>query len=204
MSSERVGRLGILGGTFDPPHIGHLRVASEVMDALSLDRVILLPAGTPWQKSGYTAAEDRLMMVILASTDRPGLAVSRLEIDRRGPTYTIDTLVAMKAAHPDSDLYFIGGTDTFANAMTWDRFDRIAELAIFAMVGRPGTETASLPIDDSWPEVVAVDMEPVDVSATLIRQRVRDGLSIDELVPPAVASYIRDRGLYVGTEERAS
>lgn len=204
MSSDPIARLGIMGGTFDPVHMGHLIAASEAMTALGLDRVVFVPAGTPWQKQSYTAAEDRLMMVMLATADRPGFAVSRIEIDRRGPTFTVETLQQLRDLHPEAELFFIGGTDAFAGAPTWHRFAEIRGLASFVVVGRAGTELHDLAIDDTWPQISFVDMPLIEISATDIRRRVRDQRPIDLLVPPAVASYIYDNGLYVGTKEQAS
>lgn len=193
-----------MGGTFDPVHMGHLIAASEVMGALALDRVVFVPAGTPWQKRGYTDAEDRLMMVMLATSDRPGFAVSRMEIDRRGPTYTVDTLRRLRQLHPGAELFFIGGSDAFAGAHSWHRFEEIKDLASFVVVRRQGTEPHEIDADDRWPQMNFVEMPLIDISATDIRQRVREQRPIDLLVPAAVASYIYEHGLYVGTEEQAS
>lgn len=201
MPVDEVRRLGVLGGTFDPIHVGHLRAATAAMAALDLDRVLLLPAGSPWQKHSHSEAEDRFMMVTLAAADHPGLAVSRIELDRKGPTFSADSLRILRRCFPEAALYFIAGTDTLAHLETWHDFDSLQELATFVAVGRRGSGDRLPLIDHRWPAVEEVSMAPVDVSSTGVRARVASGVSIDGLVPDGVADYIRRHGLYLPDRE---
>jgi nicotinate-nucleotide adenylyltransferase len=193
-------RLGVLGGTFDPVHVGHLAAAVNARAVLALDRVLLVVANQPWQKSGrpITPAEDRLAMVEAAVANRPGLEASRIEIDRGGDTYTADTLEQLHDENPDRHLFLIVGSDVAADLDTWERPDTVARLATLAIVGRPtkaaGTER---PIDPQW-RVERVDMPPLDISSSEIRERRRRGLPLDFLVPDPVITVIRQRGLYAG------
>jgi nicotinate-nucleotide adenylyltransferase len=115
-----VRRLGVMGGTFDPIHTGHLRVATEVLDLFALDRILFVPAGTPWQKEGFSAAEDRWMMTALAASAEPRFEASRMEIDRKGPTYTVDTMAMLRDFYgPEAVLYFIAGIDAVLTLGTW-------------------------------------------------------------------------------------
>lgn len=197
--SEQPRRLGIIGGTFDPIHIGHLIAASEVVTALSLDEMVFVPAGRPWQKSLYSPAEDRLVMTTLAIADHERFSVSRIELDRRGPTYSADTLAVLREFYgPGADLYFVMGSDTAAGLSTWHKLDRFLELARVVVVTRrldTGTPTPG--------DVVTTTMTipSVDVSSTEIRARVREGRPISYLVPPAVERYIREKGLYSTSAE---
>lgn len=199
MASKAPARLGVMGGTFDPPHIGHLVAASEVRHALGLERVLFVPTGMPWQKEGRAPAEDRFMMTTLAVADHPCFAVSRAELDRKGPTYTIDTLAELKAFYgEDTELYFIAGSDALLNLGTWHRIDELGSLCRIAAVGRPGADPSAFEPRSGWPEAVVVDMPQIGVSSTDIRARVAAGRPIDFLVPAAVARYIAARGLYRG------
>ena len=200
-SASPPARLGILGGTFDPIHLGHLVAASEAMHRFGLDRVVLVPAGRPWQKSEFSDAEDRLMMTMLAAATHPHLSVSRLEIDRKGPTYTVDTLEALRASFPDAALFFIVGTDVAMELETWHRVDAIASLATVVAVNRPGSELTGGRTEPGLPQVEVLEMPAMDVSSTDIRRRVSTGAPIDYLVPADVAAYIRDRGLYTDVRE---
>jgi nicotinate-nucleotide adenylyltransferase len=202
MSSE-LARLGVMGGTFDPVHVGHLVAASEVQHALELDRVLFVPAGEPWQKDAYTAAEDRFLMVTLATDGHPGFSVSRMELDRRGPTYTADTLETLKEFYGDVELFFIAGADAVQGLPTWIGFERLKPLADVVVVTRPGFEKSSMKTTAEWPLLHFVDTPEIGISSTEIRDRVRSGRPIDFLVPDDVAGYIRDQGLYVGQDERA-
>ena len=192
-----------MGGTFDPIHIGHLLAASEAWSALHLDQVIFVPAGEPWQKTGYSAAEDRFLMTTLATAGHPAFAVSRLEIDRRGPTYTVDTLQTLRASLGAVDLFFIGGADAIGQMGTWNRVDELAELAEVVALTRPG-HALQAEIPPGWPKVHALEMPLIGVSATDIRERVRAQRPIDFLVPPPVVAYIERQGLYVGQREGQS
>jgi nicotinate-nucleotide adenylyltransferase len=196
--SEAVGRIGVFGGTFDPPHIGHLLAASEGLHAFELDRVLFVPAGRPWQKSTYAPAEDRLMMTTLAIAGHTRFAVSRIELDRRGPTYTVETLEAIAGSFPGSSLFFIAGMDAVADLGTWHRVTELAALADVIAVTRPSATFDATSVPAEWPRVHAMEIPALDVSSTMIRQRVAKGEPIDFLVPDTVARYIREQGLYVG------
>lgn len=200
MSETSVKHLGVMGGTFDPIHLGHLIAASEVLHALELDRVLFVPAGKPWQKDDYSDAEDRMLMTILATSVHPQFAVSRMELDRKGPTYTHQTLRELQRFYPDARLFFIAGTDAIAQLATWNGFDELKDLADFVAVDRPGS---GLEIETSpqWPRLHRVDIPPIGISATEIRERVRHQRPIEFMVPAAVAAYIREQGLYVGQTE---
>lgn len=194
-------KMGVLGGTFDPPHVGHLAIASQVAGALGLDRVVFVPAGEPWQKEDFSSAEDRFLMTVLAAELHPRFAVSRIEIDRRGPTYTVDTLAALHDFYGAGlELSFILGDDALALLPTWHRSERLHELARFVAVCRPGTE---LVVAEGTPEVTRVESPALDISSTGIRELVRTGRPIDFLVPDAVRGYIAEHGLYQGTREEA-
>lgn len=194
-------RLGVLGGTFDPIHVGHLVAASEAIHRFGLDRVVLVPAGRPWQKSGYSDPEDRLMMTTLAAATHPHLSVSRIEIDRKGPTYTVDTLETLHGSFPDAELFLIVGADVALELATWHRAQDIASLATVIALTRPGSELTGLSTDAGLPDVEIMEMPALAVSSTDIRARVAAGRPIDYLVPADVAAYIRDRGLYIDARE---
>jgi nicotinate-nucleotide adenylyltransferase len=190
-------RLGVLGGTFDPVHVGHLAAAVNARHALGLDRILLVVANHPWQKTdrAITPAEDRLAMVEAAVADHPGLEASRLEIDRGGDTYTADTLEQLHHEHPDRALFLIVGSDVAAELDTWKRPDTVARLATLAVVGRGGAQTWHPRAP--W-RVEYVDMPPLAISSSDLRQRHRDGRPLDFLVPEPVINLIRQRGLYAG------
>ncbi|HEX7277494.1 MAG TPA: nicotinate-nucleotide adenylyltransferase [Acidimicrobiales bacterium] len=192
-------RLGVLGGTFDPVHVGHLAAAVNARAALHLDRVLLVVANQPWQKAGrpITAAEDRLAMVEAAVAGRPGLEASRLEIDRGGDTYTADTLEQLHAEDPERALYLVVGSDVAADLDSWERPDVVARLAILAVVGRGGAGAATRPLGPRW-RVEHVDMPPLAISSSDLRDRHRRGLPLDFLVPDPVITVVRQRGLYAG------
>ncbi len=148
-SVERVRRLGVMGGTFDPIHHGHLVAASEVQSYFDLDEVIFVPTGHPWQKSDrvVSPAEDRYLMTVIATASNPRFSVSRVDIDRPGPTYTIDTLRDLSKLYPDAELFFITGADALAQILTWRDVDETFKLAHFVGCTRPGTEGLELPLD---------------------------------------------------------
>ena len=192
-------RVGVLGGTFDPVHRGHLALARAARDELALDGVLFVPAGQPWRKAGriVAAAEDRLAMLRLALEGEAAFRVETLELDRPGPSYTADTLEALRAVRPEDELYCIAGEDALADLPNWVRPERILELATLAVARREDAAAAAAERLPGLPErLVWLKMPPVAVSATEIRDRVRRGLPVAELVPPAVAAYIRERGLY--------
>jgi nicotinate-nucleotide adenylyltransferase len=185
-------RIGLMGGTFDPVHHGHLVAADEARYAFRLDRVLFVPAGAPWQKGQeVTPASERLAMTVLATQDNPAFDVSRVEIDREGPTYTIDTLRALRTQQPDADLFFITGADAIGAILTWKDPDEALDLATFVAVSRPGHD-----LHDLDPRVKVLEIPALAISSTDIRRRVREGRPIRYLVPDQVAAYIEERGLY--------
>lgn len=197
-----VRRLGALGGTFDPIHVGHLVAASEALHRFTLDRVVFVPAGRPWQKSSYSDQEDRFLMTSLAVAGHPRFSVSRIELDRQGPTYTVDTLQMLKDFYEDCDLLFIVGADALGDLPTWHRAEELAEFADIIAIARPGFDLDATPQLERPPRVHRMEMPLLDISSTDIRRRVREGLPIDYLVAPEVARYVRTHGLYAGAEEK--
>ncbi len=188
-------RIGVFGGTFDPPHIGHLVAALEVRSALDLDEVRLVVAGEPWQKVGtrtISSAADRLALVRAAVGDRAELVVDDVEIRRGGSSYTVDTLEALAGEHPDDERFLIVGDDAAAGFVTWERYEDVAALAHLVVVDRPGTPT---PVDERF-EWTRVDIPELEISSTDLRRRVAEGRSIDYLTPAAVVAAIAERGLY--------
>lgn len=189
-------RIGILGGTFDPPHVGHIVAAVGIRHVLSLHRVLVTPANIPWQKSGgrdVTAVAHRLAMTTAAFADLEGIEVSTVELDRGGDSYTVDTLVALQAARPDDEHWLIVGSDVARHLDTWHRPDAVRSLSRLVVYERTGSVGARPPA--GWPFEL-VDLPLIDVSSTDIRDRVRRGEPIDGLVPPAVADIVRGRALY--------
>ena len=199
-------KLGVLGGTFDPPHMGHLILAEEARLALGLEQVLFVPAGAPWRKAGQELSprEDRLAMVRLAVGGNPHFAASTLEIEREGPSYTADTLAALREQlAADSEIFFILGQDSLADLPNWWQPQRIISLARLAVAARTAWEPAQADaLEREVPGIsqrlVWLDMPRIDISSTAVRERVRRGLSIRYWVPPAVEEYIRQHGLYVG------
>jgi nicotinate-nucleotide adenylyltransferase len=187
----------VFGGTFDPPHIGHLVAAVDARSALRLDVVLLVVANVPWQKVGsreISAPEDRLAMVRAAVADEPGLEASDLEIVRGGDSFTVDTLAELHRREPDAELFVIVGADAAAGFGTWERPDEVAALATLVVVDRPGTPTPDDGADGRrW---LRVDIPDLEISSTELRRRVAEGRSIRYLVPPGAASVIAERGLY--------
>jgi len=201
-------KLGVLGGTFDPPHIGHLILAEEARLALGLEQVLFVPAGAPWRKAGQELSprEDRLAMVCLAVGDGPDFAVSTLEIEREGPSYTAETLAALRDQFgPETEFFFIMGADSLADFPHWHQPQRILELARLAVAERAEPEDAGFGevlaeelAEAMRQRVVWLPMPRIDIGATAVRDRVRRGLSIRYWVPPAVEEYIRKHRLYAG------
>jgi nicotinate-nucleotide adenylyltransferase len=185
--------VGVFGGTFDPVHAGHVVAAGEVRDELGLDRMLWVPAGEPWQKHDNVGASaaDRLAMVEAAIEGIDGAHVSSLEVDRDGPSVTADTLEALAA--PSRQLYLVLGSDAAANMRTWRRLDDTRDLAVLVIVERAGEHAE--PPGPGW-QVERIPIPRLDVSSTDIRERIADGRPIDGLVPSAVISVIRTRGLY--------
>ncbi|MCX4749024.1 nicotinate-nucleotide adenylyltransferase [Kitasatospora sp. NBC_01287] len=190
-------RLGVMGGTFDPIHHGHLVAASEVASAFHLDEVIFVPTGRPWQKSGTTvsAPEDRYLMTVIATAENPQFSVSRIDVDRDGPTYTVDTLRELRDQHPDADLFFITGADALAQILSWRDVEELFALAHFIGCTRPG-HTLS---DDGLPagRVSLVEVPALAISSTDCRLRVAKGEPVWYLVPDGVVRYIDKRALYL-------
>lgn len=191
---RRIERLGILGGTFDPVHVGHVVAAVETRFALALDRVLFVVAGDPWQKRGgvVASAEDRLALVSAAIAGIDGLEASALEIERGAPSVTADTLESDHTL--DRELFLILGSDAVRNMPTWRRLDETRDLASLVIVERAGDAHADAPGPD-W-KVERVVIPRLDISSTDLRDRLAGGKPVDGLVPPAVVRVIRDRGLY--------
>ena len=198
------GRIGVFGGTFDPIHLGHLRVARSVRFTLGLDRMLLVPAGQPWLKAGtpVSAVADRVEMVRLAIGRRKDLELSTIEAERPGPSYAVDTMEALLGPAPAGpDLYFLLGGDALADIARWKdprRLIRLCRLVAFARPGGrlPDVQALEAAVPGISQRVVLVEVPQVDVRATEIRCRVAQGRSIRGLVPRAVERYILERGLY--------
>lgn len=194
-------RIGVMGGTFDPIHHGHLVAASEVQAWFNLDEVIFVPTGEPWQKAEreVSAAEDRYLMTVIATASNPRFSVSRVDIDRAGPTYTVDTLRDLRAARPEAEFFFITGADALTQILSWHEADEVFELAHFVGCTRPGT-----PIDESTLEglpadgVTIIEVPALAISSTECRARAEQGEPVWYLVPDGVVQYIAKRGLYQG------
>jgi len=190
-------RIGVMGGTFDPIHHGHLVAASEVAQAFTLDEVVFVPTGQPWQKEGrqVSASEDRYLMTVIATASNPRFSVSRIDIDRGGPTYTIDTLRDLRAERGDeAELFFITGADALAQIMSWQDVNELFKLAHFVGVTRPGHRLTG----DGLPEdkVSLVEVPALAISSTDCRERVATGQPIWYLVPDGIVQYIAKRRLY--------
>ncbi len=188
-------RIGLFGGTFDPIHRGHVQVAEAVRDALGLDRMLVVVANEPWQKQGrpVSPAEDRYAMVAAALDDRPGLEPSRIELDRGGPSYTVDTVRQLLADQPDAEIVVVVGADVVAALDTWRQHQALRDLVTLAVVDRPGAPLADPPT--GW-RAVHVAVDPVDVSSTDLRARLEAGEPVADLVPEAVIRCLSERGLY--------
>ena len=199
-SLDEARRIGVMGGTFDPIHHGHLVAASEVADRFNLDEVIFVPTGQPWQKAGKTIspAEDRYLMTVIATASNPRFSVSRVDIDRNGPTYTIDTLRDLRQQFPDEALYFITGADVLASIMSWYDWEEMFQLAEFVGVTRPGYELREdmLPADIQK-RVHLVEIPAMAISSTDCRARAAEGRPVWYLVPDGVVQYITINALYV-------
>lgn len=211
--------LGVLGGTFDPIHLGHVAAAEAAQRTLSLDSILLVPSRIPPHRADpvTAGAEDRFAMAELVAADRAGWSASRIELDREGSSYTYDTLLELQETLRD-ELFFITGADAFAEIATWSRYPAVLDLANFVVVSRPGITLDSLrervpsALERESPcppaslrdlralktRVILVEADTPDVSSTEIRRRVREGQSLSGLVPDPVAGYIRAHRLYLG------
>jgi nicotinate-nucleotide adenylyltransferase len=187
-----------MGGTFDPIHHGHLVAASEVQSLFDLDEVIFVPTGQPWQKAErvVSEAEHRYLMTVIATASNPRFQVSRVDVDRAGPTYTIDTLRDLRRLRPDDELFFITGADALAQILSWKDVDELWDLAHFIGVTRPGYELSEsgLPQDG----VTLQEVPAMAISSTDCRERVADGEPVWYLVPDGVVQYINKHHLYAG------
>ncbi|MWC00312.1 nicotinate-nucleotide adenylyltransferase [Agromyces seonyuensis] len=199
MTSAAPRRIGIMGGTFDPVHHGHLVAASEVAQSFDLDEVVFVPTGQPAYKSAATEAEHRYLMTVIATASNPRFTVSRVDIDRDGPTYTIDTLRDLRRVYgPDAELFFITGADAVAQILDWKNADELWELANFVAVSRPGhvLSVSDLPKRD----VNLLEVPALAISSTDCRERVRRGYPVWYLVPDGVVQYISKHHLYRSAE----
>lgn len=193
--SSKPRRIGVMGGTFDPIHHGHLVAASEVADSFDLDEVIFVPTGQPWQKSGVSDAEHRYLMTVVATASNPRFTVSRVDIDRAGPTYTVDTLRDLRAQYPNDELFFITGADAIGQIMSWKDVDKVWDLAHFIGVSRPGHELSLSGLSEN--NVSLLEVPALAISSTDCRRRVARGFPVWYLVPDGVVQYIAKHRLYL-------
>ncbi|MFW3170217.1 nicotinate-nucleotide adenylyltransferase [Geodermatophilus sp. CPCC 206100] len=189
-------RIGVMGGTFDPIHHGHLVAASEVAVLFGLDEVVFVPTGQPWQKSHreVSPTEDRYLMTVIATASNPRFSVSRVDIDRGGQTYTIDTLGDLQRQRPDDQLFFITGADALSQILSWRDSDRCFQLAHFIGVTRPGFDLGAAHLPEGT--VSLVEVPALAISSSDCRERVARGMPVWYLVPDGVVQYIEKRGLY--------
>jgi len=192
-------RVGIMGGTFDPIHHGHLVAASEVAALFALDEVIFVPTGAPWQKAeaSVSPAEHRYLMAVIATASNPRFWVSRVDIDRPGPTYTVDTIRDIAAQRPGAELFFITGADALGQILSWKDADQTIRLAKFIGVTRPGYELSDAHLPDDSAKLV--DVPAMAISSTDCRARVAAGEPVWYLVPDGVVQYINKHRLYRST-----
>jgi len=192
-------RLGVMGGTFDPVHHGHLVAGSEVQARFDLDEVIFVPTGQPvGKKDVVSPAEDRYLMTVIATASNPRFSVSRIDVDRPGRTFTYDTLTDLRERFPDDELFFITGADALEQILNWHRAEELFAMAHFVGVTRPGYALA----DHHLPRgsVTLVEVPALSISSTACRQRVAAGLPVWYLVPDGVVQYISKRRLYVDAD----
>jgi nicotinate-nucleotide adenylyltransferase len=193
-STPRRARIGVMGGTFDPIHNGHLVAASEVQQHFNLDEVIFVPTGQPWMKPQVTAGEHRYLMTVIATAANPRFTVSRVDIDRVGPTYTIDTLRDIRRQRPDADLLFISGADAIAQILEWKDVAELWSLAEFVAVSRPGHDLSISGLPEQG--VSSLEVPALSISSTDCRSRVSRGFPVWYLVPDGVVQYISKHHLY--------
>ena len=192
-------KLGVMGGTFDPIHIGHLTTAEEALVQFGLDEVLFVPTGQPWMKGASTVspAEDRYLMTVIATASNPRFRVSRIDIDRQGPTYTIDTLRALADAERDAELFFVTGADAMLEIFEWKHPEELLSLAHFIAATRPGYDLAAFETTGAMRERVSImNIPALAISSTDVRSRVGDSRPIRYLVPEGVKSYIEKAALY--------
>ncbi|KIQ09969.1 MULTISPECIES: nicotinate-nucleotide adenylyltransferase [Curtobacterium] len=187
-------RIGVMGGTFDPIHHGHLVAASEVARAFDLDEVVFVPTGQPYMKSDVTDAEHRYLMTVIATASNPMFTVSRVDIDRPGPTYTVDTLQDLHEQRPDAQLVFISGADAVQQIVDWKDHDGLWDLAHFVAVTRPGHALSITGLPER--DVSLLEVPALAISSTDCRDRVRRGSPVWYLVPDGVVQYISKHHLY--------
>ncbi|WP_081287457.1 nicotinate-nucleotide adenylyltransferase [Mycobacterium asiaticum] len=205
---QKQRRLGVMGGTFDPIHYGHLVAASEVADKFQLDEVVFVPSGQPWQKDRQvSAAEDRYLMTVIATASNPRFSVSRVDIDRGGPTYTKDTLRDLHTLNPDAELYFITGADALASILSWQGWEELFGLARFIGVSRPGYELRNDHIIEAIGELAEgtltlYEIPALAISSTDCRRRAHERRPLWYLMPDGVVQYVSKRRLY-RTPERS-
>ena len=193
-----------MGGTFDPIHHGHLVAASEVASVFGLDEVVFVPTGQPWQKDGrgVSPAEDRYLMTVVATASNPRFTVSRVDVDRPGPTYTIDTLHDLRVEYPGAELFFITGADALATILSWKDAEELFDLARFIGVTRPGYDLGHTGLPEGRVDVLEVPA--MAISSTNCRARVASGQPVWYLVQDGVVQYIAKHGLYVTDEDDAA
>jgi nicotinate-nucleotide adenylyltransferase len=201
-AAEKPFRLGLFGGTFDPIHVGHLHIAERAREQFKLDGVLFIPTGRPVRKpqEAVSKAKDRLAMLLVAVAGNEHFDVSRIEVERKGATYTIDTLRSLKDRYRDkAELFFIGGSDVAADMVTWKGADEISRLAPILCARRmPGQKAEDeRPVDGGF-DIRYIDSSLIDISSRALREWVKEGRSIHYLVPEATCSYIREQGLYKG------
>ena len=193
------GAVGIMGGSFDPIHLGHLVTAEQARADLGLDEVIFIPAGAQPQKSHATPAELRYLMTVLATAAHPAFSVSRFEIDRPGPTFTVDTLRAMRQRRPNDQLFFITGADAILNILTWKDAAECLQLAEFVAATRPGYDLQKLESEGLREQVRILDVPALAISSSDVRKRFGSGRPVRYLIPLEVEQFARKYRLYGGT-----
>jgi nicotinate-nucleotide adenylyltransferase len=187
-------RIGVFGGTFDPPQNGHIAVAQAVFERLELDHILFVPAGDPWQKNEEASPLQRAEMVKLAIAEHDNCSLSTVDIDRPGPTYSVDTLRELASQYPSSELFFILGDEAFEGIQSWKSYEDLASLATFVVVSRHGTQP-EVPAKLS-PSVNLLEIPTLPISSTMCRERIANGESLEGLVPDNVAKYVEEHQLY--------
>ena len=192
--STRRRRVGVMGGTFDPIHNGHLVAANEVAHQFDLDEVVFVPTGKPWQKDAVASAEHRYLMTVIATASNPRFTVSRIDIDREGTTYTVDTLRQLRTERPDVDLFFITGADAVAQILSWKDVEDVFTLAHFVAVSRPGHDLSISGLPQH--NVSLLEVPALAISSTDVRNRLNGESPVWYLVPEGVVQYTSKHQLY--------